>query len=412
VGVSDSFDVCIVGAGPAGATCAYYLAKAGVRVALLEKESFPREKLCGEAVCSPGHVHLRRMGVLQSIERDGLGHWARIGGLVSPAGISFVGNSAQETRPPLVIAIRRMVLDERIARAAASAGVTLIEDYSGSDPKFEDGHWTLLDRRGEKPAIRARVLVAADGALSRIARSLGIVTTQPDATCSRAYVESDSVPFDADGVVYYPRDLLPGYCALFREAGGILNFCVYLIPGGKLGVADIKAAHEDVLNRDPYVRAALGPNVRIDKMRAAPLRLGGVPKSYADHVLLVGDAAGQIDPLTGEGIHFAMDAAEMAAQVLIDALAKGDLGAASLKLYEDHWRQAFGREFYWSARIAKFYARYPVFLDGAAALVRKRGASFLQDWAEAMTGAVSKSVFLRPGMAFPLLGEVARQWIT
>jgi menaquinone-9 beta-reductase len=405
------YDVCIVGAGPAGATCAYYLAQAGVRVALLEKERFPREKLCGEAVCSPAHVHLRRMGVLQSIEADGLGHWARVGGLVSPRGISFIGNSAQDQRPPLVIAIRRMVLDERIARAAVSAGAELIEDYSASDPQFSGGIWTLRDRRDSHPPITSRVLVAADGALSRIARSLGLLSTPPDAICSRAYVQSDSVPFDADGVVYYPRNLLPGYCALFREAEGILNFCCYIIPGGKCSIADIKSAHDDVLRHDPHVRAALGPRAQIHKMRAAPLRLGGVPKLVADHLLLVGDAAGQTDPLTGEGIHFGMEGAEMAASVLIGALKRDDVRASALATYEHQWRSKFGNEFYWSSIIARFYARHPVLLDGAAALVRKRGASFLQDWAEAMTGTVSKTVFLRPRMAMPLLREVAHQWL-
>src|SRR3954471_1050980 len=68
---SRTFDVCIVGAGPAGSTCAFYLARQGVSVVLLDKERFPRDKLCGDAVCSPAHAHLREMGVLQAIEAEG-----------------------------------------------------------------------------------------------------------------------------------------------------------------------------------------------------------------------------------------------------------------------------------------------------------------------------------------------------
>src|SRR4051794_64090 len=101
-----TFDVCIVGAGPAGSTCAFYLAQQGVSVLLLDKERFPRDKLCGEAVCSPAHVHLRRMGVLQAVEAEGRGHWSRVGGFYGPNGSGFIGNSTDASREPMVIAIR------------------------------------------------------------------------------------------------------------------------------------------------------------------------------------------------------------------------------------------------------------------------------------------------------------------
>src|SRR6516162_3514051 len=96
------FDVAIVGAGPSGSTCAYYLAKAGKRALLLEKKQFPRDKLCGDAVCTNAQTHLRRMGVLQAIERQRLGRWAEVGGMVSPAGVRYIGNSARHTGGSLV----------------------------------------------------------------------------------------------------------------------------------------------------------------------------------------------------------------------------------------------------------------------------------------------------------------------
>jgi menaquinone-9 beta-reductase len=70
----------------------------------------------------------------------------------------------------------------------------------------------------------------------------------------------------------------------------------------------LKRLHEDAIKKDPFISKALGPNPKVERMRAAPLRLGsqGVPQSYDDHLLIIGDAAGHIDPLTGEGIHTAM----------------------------------------------------------------------------------------------------------
>ncbi|HKE29372.1 MAG TPA: geranylgeranyl reductase family protein [Bryobacteraceae bacterium] len=407
------YDVCIAGAGPAGSTCAFYLARAGVRVLLLDRERFPRDKICGDAVCSPAHEHLRRMGVLQQIEAAGLGHWAAVGGLCSPKGIAFIGSSVDRTKPPLVIAIRRIVLDEKMVRAAQRAGANLVEEYPAGGLEFSrsEGVWTIRHARNGAPPFRARVLVAADGSPSRIARSLGMVTTRPQAVCSRAYVEAGSTGFEADGLVYYPPELLPGYCALFREAGGLLNFCAYILPGGGCANADLRRMHEHLLRDDPHLRKVLGSRAHISKMQGAELRLGGIARSAADHLLIVGDAAGQIDPFTGEGIHHAIEAASIAAEVIAEGLRANDLSAAFLSCYHFRWQAAFGRDFRWSARMARICARHPWLLDAAASLVRRRGTDFLRDWAEMMTGARPKSSYLRPNIAFTMMRELARQWV-
>jgi geranylgeranyl reductase family protein len=406
------WDVCIVGAGPSGATCAYYLAKRGRRVLLLERERFPRDKLCGDAICTRAQLHLERMGVLEQILANDEGHWAGIGGFVSPRGIAYIGSSVENGRRPLVIAIKRMALDVRVARAAAAAGATLVEgtQVSGAEFSAADGVWTVRCSTGSVPAYRARVLVTADGSLARLARALGVVTTQPDGVCSRSYIEAGSFDFASDGVMFYPRQLLPGYCALFREARGELNFACYIIPGGPVEMTDLKRMHDTILAEDPHVRKALGPRARMAPMRAAPLRLGGVPRSYGDHLLLIGDAAGHIDPLTGEGIQYAMDGAEIAAETLDEALAAGDLRAGVLRRYHDRWMDAFGWDFRWSRMMAVGSARFPSFLDGCAALMQQRGTDFLVEWAEAMTGALPKKTFLRPGLLLPMLGATMRQW--
>src|SRR5579863_4037524 len=98
------YDACIVGAGPSGATCAWYLARQGKRVLLLEKRKFPRDKICGEAVCMGGQEHLARMGVLQDLEREKLGHWSEVGGLIAPSGAGFIGNSTNFSGKRLVVA--------------------------------------------------------------------------------------------------------------------------------------------------------------------------------------------------------------------------------------------------------------------------------------------------------------------
>jgi geranylgeranyl reductase family protein len=408
---SDLYDVCVVGAGPSGSTCAYYLARQGLRVLLLERKEFPRDKLCGDAVCGRAQVHLRRMGVLQAIVAEKKGHWAEVGGFVSPGGIRFIGNSAPHTDGPLVIAIKRIVLDEKIARAAAAAGADLVENYPVAATELDRGTgcWTVHAKAAGKPSYQARLLVAADGASSPLARALGLVTTPADAVCSRCYVRADTTDFDADGVLFYPPEMLPGYCALFREAGQELNYACYLLPGGRPVPADLQRLHHHLARHDPHVSRALGPRAQLGPMRGAGLRLGGIPRSYADHLLIVGDAAGHIDPLTGEGIQYGMDAAELAANTLAEALAAGDFRAEFLRRYQERWMHAFGWDFGWSKKLAQFLGRHPIFLDAWAEVTRRRGTAYLAEWANVMTGAWPKRSFFRPGMAWPILVEAARQ---
>ena len=406
------WDVCIVGAGPSGSTCAYYLAGRGRRVLLLERERFPRDKLCGDAITGRAQHHLDRMGVLADVLAAGEGHWAAVGGFVSPNGVTFIGSSVENGRRPLMIAIKRKALDVRVARAAAGAGATLVEGSPVSRVEFSaaEGVWTVHCATSPAITYRARALVTADGALARTARALGVVTTAPDGVCSRSYIDSATTDFASDGVMFYPPELLPGYCVILREAGGQLNLCCYIIPGGPAGLRDLKPLHDQVIRSDPHVSRALGPHPRMAPMRAAPLRLGGVPRSYGPHLLVIGDAAGHIDPLTGEGIQYAMDGGEIAAETLDEALAVNDLGAAFLKRYQDRWMTSFGRDFRWSWVMATASVRFPTFLDGCAALMRRRGAEFLVEWGEAMTWAKPKRAFMRPRVVLPILGETVRQW--
>ena len=404
----NDFDVAIVGAGPAGAVCAWYLAKAGARVALLDRYIFPRDKICGDAICSRAQMHLSRMGVLQQLLDNDEAHPAALGGMVSPGGVVALGNSMGHIDSSPVIAVRRLHLDHRIVRAAELAGAMLHERFDVAQAVLDpvQGLWTLSTSTGA--TLQAKVLVAADGATSRLARRLGIVSSPPDAVCSRSYIDAATSDFSQDGVAFYRRELLPGYCAVFRESRGQLNFCLYLIPGGTAGTSDLRRMHEWALREDPFVSRAVGAKAVVEPMKGAPLRLGGTPRSHADQVVVLGDAAGQIDPLTGEGIQYGMDAAEIAATTVLDGLRTGRLNAASLQNYHDGWQRAFGADFRWSGWMARLGARYPALLDAGAAALRAGGAPLLGKWAEVMTGAQPKTRFLKPDLALPVLGALLR----
>lgn len=410
--LEEVFDVCIVGAGPSGTTCAWYLRQAGKKVLVLDKREFPRDKICGDAVCLNAQTHMTRMGVLQEIEREGKGNWSEVGGLVAPSGAGFIGNSVDYSGKRLVIAVKRMILDEKMFRAAQKAGATMVEHttFTGGALDKAKGQWTIeaQTNAGEKVQYRARALVAADGAHSSVTQALGIPTPPPDGICSRAYVKAGTHSFDADGIAFYTRELIPGYAAIFKEANGDLNFCTYIIPGGAAKADDLKDIHHRLLKEHPYISKVIGPNAEIEKMKGAPLRLGGTLKTYYDHLVVIGDAAGHIDPLTGEGIHTAMDGGWMAAEELCAALDANDLSEARLKKYEDRWMDAFGKDFRISALMARVYTRLPIFVEASAKVMQKKGLSTLSEWGRIMTGAEPKLNFLKPRLVLPILIEAVK----
>lgn len=402
------YDVVIAGAGPAGATAAYFLARSGKRVALLEKARFPRDKRCGDAWCEPALELLEEMGVLAELVDEGEVQWVNSGGLVSPSGLSFVSpDEGSRLGAPRVAAIRRMICDERIAGAAQRAGADLHENASVVETRLDEV-WTIRCKDGR--LFSGRSLIAADGAKSQIARKLGVVTTGANSAASRQYIQGGTHHFASDGVLLYPPYVVPGYVALFRHANGDIDLGCYLLPGGKTPPTQLRSLLKSEVAADPFVRAVLGDRAHpLEPPGISPLRLGGERKTYGDRLLVIGDAAGQTDPLTGEGIHTAMVAAKIAAGVLGDAFDRGDLSAKRLAGYQRAWMQEFGRDFAISAAAGRAIHRFPMLLDTAALAAQKRGASFMDQFGAAMTGVKPKSSFLLPRMAWPLASALLKR---
>ncbi|MBW1904995.1 MAG: geranylgeranyl reductase family protein [Deltaproteobacteria bacterium] len=402
------YDVVIVGAGPAGATAAYFLAAGGKRVALLEKATFPRDKRCGDAWCEPAIEILEEMGVIQELDSEGLVQWVRAGGLVSPSGLSFTSpDEGARASMPRVAAIRRIVCDERIARAADRVGADLIENASVTDVSLGDSVWTVDCKDGRR--FSGRCLIAADGAKSKIARSLGVVTAGANSVASRQYIKGGTHNFTSDGVLLYPPYVLPGYVALFRHTNDDIDLGCYVLPGGRVPLTELKSVLSTEVANDPFVREVLGDHAEpLERPALAPLRLGGEPRSHGERFILLGDAAGQTDPLTGEGIHTAMIAAKIAARVLHEAFDEGDLSARRLASYHKAWMKEFGRDFPISAAAGRAINRFPALLDTAAVAAQRHGASFMDNFGAAMTGVKPKSLFLSPRMAVPLGAALLR----
>jgi flavin-dependent dehydrogenase len=193
-----------------------------------------------------------------------------------------------------------------------------------------------------------------------------------------------------------------------KEADDDVIFCCYVIPFGEAKTENLYNLHHEFIKNDPLVSKFIGPNAELEQMKAAPIRFGGIDRSYDDHLLIVGDAAGMIDPLTGEGLQYAMDAAEIAADTINEAFQNNDFTKSFFKRYHKRWMKSFGKDFKWSTRMARFCAKHPIFLDAFASVSLKKGDKFMVEWGKIMTGSKKKVNFFLPKLAFPLAFEVLR----
>ena len=310
------YDVIIAGAGPAGAVAALVLARANARVLLIDRARFPRDKLCGDTVNPGARSVLERLGLAETL-RDG----------VPIAGMIVTGEPAAAVRgmyPDGVsgISLSRRMLDARLVEAACGAGAELRQDTLVRGPVFGTGGVVQgLDARtpgGVSEAVRARVVIAADGRFSRVARAVGLsgAPRSPRRWALGGYFEGAAGMSDC-GEMHVRAS---HYIGVAPIPDGIANAC--LVSADRRLVRD-PGALVSALAADP----SLSGRFRSARLLAPPTLLGPLAVDGAaagmPGLLLAGDAAGFIDPMTGDGMHFAFRGAELAAVYALRALEEG-----------------------------------------------------------------------------------------
>ncbi|HEY2832307.1 MAG TPA: geranylgeranyl reductase family protein [Sporichthyaceae bacterium] len=325
-------DVIVVGAGPAGATAAFNLARAGLDVLLLEKSRFPREKVCGDGLTPRAVKQLVAMGV-PIRESDG---WIRNQGLRI-----LGGGSRLEVRWPDLSAFpdyglvrTRMDFDEILARHAEKAGARLHEGTNVTGPILDSRTDRVIGvtakQDGTVTEFRAPITLACDGNSTRLSLALGLHKRddRPMGVAVRTYYESPRHDDDWleswlelwDRTSSTPR-LLPGYGWIFGVGDGTSNVGLGILnTSSAFGRTDYKAMLRTWMDSTPAEWGYREENRRGEIQGAAlPMGFNRTPQ-YTRGVLLVGDAAGMVNPFNGEGIAYAMESATIAAEVVAQAL--------------------------------------------------------------------------------------------
>ncbi len=328
-------DVIVVGAGPAGSTTAFYLAQAGLRTLVLEKSRFPREKVCGDGLTPRAVKQLLAMGV--DIDAPG---WIRNRGLrVIGGGVSLEMDWPElSSFPDFGLVRTRKDFDQILAGHAVAAGATLLQGVNVLAPVLDErsGHIVGVRARSdgadggdrEEKVYRARLVIAADGNSSRLSLGMGLHKRddRPMGVAVRTYYTSPRHEDDylESWLELWDGDrLLPGYGWIFGVGDGTSNV--------GLGLLNTSAAFQNIDYRDllrRWVKNMPSEWGYVEENMTGPIRGAALPMAfnrqphYTRGLVLVGDAGGMINPFNGEGIAYAMETGKIAAESVVQALAR------------------------------------------------------------------------------------------
>jgi flavin-dependent dehydrogenase len=356
-------DVLIVGAGPAGAVAAAVLGRAGARVRIVDRAVFPRDKLCGDTV-NPGTVEtLRRLGLATAIDTCGL----PVEGMCV-TGANGVAVEGRYPRGQVGRALIRRDLDWMLLQDALAAGAQFEPAVSARGALVEDGRvvGVRAGGRGWECDVRARVTIAADGRRSALVSGLGLAKhpRRPRRWAIGAYVETPG-PSTASPTLGEMHVRSGRYIGVARVPGGLTNVCLVKPwrPGDQPFGRPVDLLFRE-LARDPLLRERFaGARLAGPPAVLGPLAVDVAPCAM-DGLLLAGDAAGFVDPMTGDGLCFAIRGAELAAASALTALANGWSGVHADLAYQR--RAAFANKWRFNRAVRSLVSLPPAVVVAAA----------------------------------------------
>lgn len=382
-----TYHAIVVGGGPAGSVTARLLADAGCRVLLLDKAAFPRHKACSDYLNPAAVCELSELGLADAL-RAARPHPMQAMRVYAPGDRMFQATFRDVEPGHVALGLSRARFDHLLLLRAAAAGVEIRERAHVRDLVLNDGRVVGVQVScGEvRETIRAQIIVGADGHHSVVSRRLGL-----------------------DAPVRWPRRT--GLAAHFRGLGRLGDWGeLHVAPGGYAGLAlledglatvtlvtdaeavaqrsgSIEAYYNEKLADIPLVREMVAGVERAGPIRGVGPLARRVRKRAGDGFLLVGDAAGFLDPFTGEGIYKALSGARLAAPVIVSALEQGDTSARSLAPYTRAYQRAFFANTQ-VLRIVQGFVHSPLLLSYVIDRLEKR-----DELGRVLTGVVSD---LRP----------------
>ncbi|MGO1400854.1 MAG: geranylgeranyl reductase family protein [Flaviflexus sp.] len=346
--LSGDADVIVVGAGPGGSATAHYLAQTGLRVLLLEKGTFPRDKICGDGLTPRAVAEIIRMG----INTDG---WIRNYSLVAHGGGHRIEVPWPElnSMPSYGMARARGDLDHDLAKKAVESGADLREGMTVTGPITHERSGRIIgvearpkgaDRKAPPQRFLAPIVVDAGGVSARLATSMGRekIFNRPMGVATRTYFKSPRAdePIMESHLELWDGEpgksnLMPGYGWVFPLGDGLVNVGLgSLSSTAKPTGIDYRKLFDTWMQNVPEEWGFTKEN-QVGQVRGAALPMAFNRKPhYESGLLLVGDAGGMVSPFNGEGIAYAMQSGRLAADFITQALSRRSLGQQDRVLHQ------------------------------------------------------------------------------
>lgn len=365
-------DVIVVGAGPAGSTTAVYLAQQGYDVLLLDRHQFPRDKTCGDAVPAGAIDTLAHLGlgdkIQKAVERGELYPLESML-LVSPNGYKMEALFHKSQTGSDSYVAPRIYFDALIREHAVESGAEF-RQAQVVGPLLEYGRvvGVKVKDNGRIQELPSKVVIGADGVTSVITRSLRPKENQHvnghRAVALRAYIHGlEEIPKQVEFYLY--NQILPGYAWIFPIGQNRANI------GLGMRLDHFRAKKQsleemlDIFLAMPAIKKRLQPGWELHDVATWQLNFGS--QKHLQHVydgaILVGDAAGFINPLTGGGIHNAIISAKLAARTVHEALQQDDVSRSNMQIYEQRVHEAMWSSMKRSYRIQRSLMRFPLLID-------------------------------------------------
>jgi menaquinone-9 beta-reductase len=399
--------VIIVGGGPAGSSTAFFLAKAGVDVTLLDRARFPREKTCAEYLSPEASRVLADMDALERVEQSGAVQLAGMR-VHAPNGATihgeFAGRHGFRAFRDRGLAIRRTILDSILLDRARAAGVNVEEGVRVTDViRQSDGTVTgvaTLEPDGSTARREATLVIGADGLRSVIARRLNLVKPARWPRRIALVAHYSGVHHAREfGDMHVYRD---GYCGIAQVDNGLTNIAV-VVPVSRASEVAVDRTEflESWIAERPELAARFSQAKRESQVRATGPFASSARRAWLPGAALVGDAAEFFDPFTGEGIYTALRGGELLAGLVGESVRSNKSIESALREYERARHREFSGKWLVEKIVGAAVAVPPLINRAANVLSRRR------DMADLLIGVAGDFVpareVLRPGYVLRLL---------
>ena len=331
------YDVAVIGAGPAGSAAAYFLARGGLRVALLDKFDFPRDKTCGDALTPRALDVLDSMDELPQVEEYAYPCVALT--LRNSDEVTYrIELSGPKDPPRRILILPRFRLDDILRQHAVEAGAQFIPHAKVENITYTENGHVRLWVEGSQP-LDCALAVIATGANTALLRKVGLLNhVPPPNLAARAYFENVE-GLDNTVVLFFDGVEHPGYGWVFPTAPGAANIGCGVFFESRMP----QPTHlQNLIQHHPYLQRILRNARQVGPIKGYPLRTD-FSRSITgkDRILVTGEAIGLVNPITGEGIDYALESAQLAA----DAILNGWYSGFDSTVIQSNYRAALGRKF-------------------------------------------------------------------